>query len=142
MKLTIGFFTGIVVLLNCISCNVQEEQPVTLAIINANIWTADEKQPHAEALAISNDKIIRVGTTREINKMINDKTRVIDANGMFVCPGFTDSHLHLLDGGFHLSSVQLRDAATPEEFTRRIAEYAKTLEPGEWILGGDWDHSL
>ena len=115
---------------------------MTLAIINANIWTADEKQPHAEALAISNDKIIRVGTTREINKMINDKARVIDANGMFVCPGFTDSHLHLLDGGFHLSSVQLRDAATPEEFTRRIAEYAKTLKPGEWILGGDWDHSL
>jgi len=57
-------------------------------------------------------------------------------------PGFTDSHLHLIDGGFQLSSVQLRDAKTPAEFINRIAEFAKTCEPGDWILGGDWDHSL
>ncbi|MBN2600614.1 MAG: amidohydrolase, partial [Candidatus Marinimicrobia bacterium] len=74
--------------------------------------------------------------------IVRKDTKVIDAAGMFVCPGFTDSHLHLLEGGFHLSSVQLRNAATPEEFTRRIAEFAKTCEPGDWILGGDWDHSL
>jgi predicted amidohydrolase YtcJ len=57
-----------------------------------------------------------------------------------VAPGFIDTHVHFLTGGFALSSVQLRDARTPEEFSRRIADYAATLAPGEWVLNGDWDH--
>src|SRR5256886_11049283 len=56
-------------------------------------------------------------------------------------PGFTDGQPRLIDGGFQLASVDLRDAATPAEFVRRIHVYAKTLKPGEWILGGDWDHT-
>src|SRR5256886_17679082 len=56
-------------------------------------------------------------------------------------PGFTDGHTHFIDGGFQLASVDLRDAATPAEFVRRIHVYAKTLKPGEWILGGAWDHT-
>lgn len=57
-----------------------------------------------------------------------------------VAPGFIDSHVHFIDGGFRLSSVQLRDAKTPEEFTRRIKEFAATVPAGAWITGGDWDH--
>ena len=57
-----------------------------------------------------------------------------------VAPGFADGHVHLLDGGLQLSSVDLRDAATPAEFTRRIAEFAKTQPAGTWIIGGTWDH--
>lgn len=117
------------------------DKSVSLAIINADIWTGDPKQPRAEAVAIADHKIVQVGTTRQIQKSVPKNARVIDATGMFVCPGFTDSHLHLLDGGFHLSSVQLRDAKTPAEFKQRIAEFVKTCEPGDWILGGDWDHS-
>ncbi len=59
-----------------------------------------------------------------------------------VTPGFIDSHLHLTDGGRGLQSVQLRDAATPAEFVRRIATHATTLAPGTWITNGDWDHTL
>jgi predicted amidohydrolase YtcJ len=55
-------------------------------------------------------------------------------------PGFIDTHVHFLDGGTGLASVQLRDAATPEEFTQRIGAFASTLKPGEWILIGTWDH--
>ncbi|MDO9547435.1 MAG: amidohydrolase [Candidatus Marinimicrobia bacterium] len=143
MKTTIiSFPVVLVTFLSIFSCNHQEKIPVTLAIINANIWTADENQPVAEAVAITDGKITYVGTTKQIKKTITKETKVIDAAGMFVCPGFTDSHLHLLDGGFHLSSVQLRDAKTPEEFKKRIAEFAQTCEPGDWILDGDWDHSL
>lgn len=122
-------------------CVPSVDKPVTLAIINAKIWTGDPKQPWIEAVAISDDKIIQTGTTKKIQKSISKNVRVIDAAGMFVCPGFTDSHLHLLNGGFHLSSVQLRDAKTPAEFKQRVAEFVKTCEPGDWILGGDWDHS-
>lgn len=122
-------------------CSRNAGEPVTLAIINAKIWTGDPKQPWIEAVAISDDKIVQTGTTKKIQKSISKNVRVIDAAGMFVCPGFTDSHLHLLNGGFHLSSVQLRDAKTPAEFKQRVAEFVKTCEPGDWILGGDWDHS-
>ena len=59
-----------------------------------------------------------------------------------VTPGFIDAHVHFLTGGFALASVQLRDATTPDEFTRRIAEYARTLPAGTWIQHGDWDHEL
>ncbi|HCK99273.1 MAG TPA: amidohydrolase [Candidatus Marinimicrobia bacterium] len=118
------------------------EEHVFLAIINARVWTANPNQPWAEAIAVKDNLIFSVGLTDEIRSIVSKNTKIIDADGMFVTPGFTDSHLHLLDGGFHLSSVQLRDAKTPAEFINRIAEFAKTCEPGDWILGGDWDHSL
>jgi len=57
-------------------------------------------------------------------------------------PGMTDSHLHLLDGGFSLSQIDLRHCQTKEEFIKKIADYAKKLPEGEWILSGNWDHTL
>src|SRR2546422_7854448 len=59
-----------------------------------------------------------------------------------VLPGFAAPHTHFIDGGFQLASVDLRSAASPREFVRRIKEYAKVLTPGEWITGGDWDHTI
>ncbi len=59
-----------------------------------------------------------------------------------VTPGFIDAHVHFVNGGFRLSSVQLRDAKTPEEFVNRIREFAATVPAGTWIIGGDWDHEL
>ena len=75
-----------------------------------------------------------------MKKLARPSTRVVDAQGMMVVPGFIDSHVHFIDGGFGLSSVQLRDAKTPAEFIRRIKAYAATLPPGTWITEGDWDH--
>src|SRR2546425_1483554 len=57
-------------------------------------------------------------------------------------PGFADGHTHFISGGFQLASVDLRDAASPQEFVRRLKEYAAHLKPGEWITGGGWDHTL
>jgi predicted amidohydrolase YtcJ len=117
-------------------------RPADLVVINANVWTGNDAQPRAEALAVSGDTILAVGINSDILKYKGADTKVLDLKGKFVTPGFIDSHLHFLGGGFNLSSVQLRDASTREEFVKRIAEYAKTLNPGEWILGGDWDHTL
>ncbi len=117
-------------------------ESATLIITNANIWTGNPDQPQAAALAVAGEKIIAVGSAAEIVKLAGPDTKIIDAGGQFVTPGFHDAHLHFLDGGFNLASVQLRDAATKDEFVRRIAEYVRTIEPGTWITGGDWDHTL
>lgn len=109
-------------------------------IINAVIWTGDQSNPSAEAMAISGDSILAVGSNAEIEKYKGPNTEVIDLNGAFVTPGFIDSHVHFLMGGFNLSSVQLRDAKTKEEFISRIKAFAETVPAGTWILGGDWDH--
>jgi len=113
-----------------------------LMIINATIRTLDTNQPVAEAVAISRDRIAAVGVTREIQALAGDKTRVIDAEGRLVVPGFNDAHVHFLSGGAQLSSVDLRSAKTQQEFARRIGEFAKKTPTGRWITGGDWDHEL
>ncbi|NUQ10707.1 MAG: amidohydrolase [Gemmatimonadaceae bacterium] len=110
----------------------------SLAIVNARVWTGDSTRPWADAVAISGDTILAVGSSAEIRKL--GAERVIDARGGMVAPGFIDSHVHFVTGGFRLSSVQLRDARTPEAFTRRIREFAATVPAGTWITGGDWDH--
>jgi predicted amidohydrolase YtcJ len=122
-------------------CAKIDRQEASLAIINARIWTGNSAQPWAEAISVKDDNILAVGDNSTIKQHIAEETKVIDAEGKFVCPGFTDSHVHFLEGGMRLASVELRDARTPEEFTQRIKNYADTLQPGTWILGGDWDHT-
>jgi predicted amidohydrolase YtcJ len=116
-----------------------QQQP-EIAIVNARVWTGDLRRPWADALVVGGERLLQVGSSAEARKMASAGAQVIDAGGRLVVPGFIDSHVHFVDGGFRLSSVQLRDARTPEEFSRRIGAFAATVPPGTWILGGDWDH--
>jgi len=109
-------------------------------IINANVHTMVKEQPTAEALAILGNRIIAVGSNDEIKKLQGPITRSIDAKGQLILPGFNDAHVHFMSGGFQLSSVDLRDANTPQEFAERIRDFAAKLPQGRWITGGDWDH--
>src|SRR6266581_7974669 len=111
-----------------------------IVIINANLHTMDPSRPIAQAVAILGNRIVAVGSSEEMQKLAGSQTRVIDAQGQLVLPGFNDSHVHFLSGGFQLSSVDLRDANSPEEFAHRIREFAEKLPAGRWITGGDWDH--
>jgi len=113
---------------------------VTLAVVNGVVWTGDPAQPWAQAIAVSGDRIASVGSAAEIRRAISSATRVIDARGGLVVPGFIDSHVHFLSGGMNLASVQLRDARTRAEFIARIKAFAATVPAGTWITGGDWDH--
>jgi predicted amidohydrolase YtcJ len=117
------------------------DAPVSLAVVNARVWTGNPQRPWADAIAARGDTIAAVGSSAEVKKVAGEGARIIDAKGAMVVPGFNDSHIHFVDGGFRLSSVQLRDAKTPEEFISRIREYAATVKPGTWIMGGDWDHT-
>lgn len=115
-------------------------QEATLIVTNGRVWTANPRHTWAEAVAVRDDKIIAVGSSHDIQKYAGKETLVIDAHHRMVLPGFIDSHIHFLDGGFMLMSVQLRDAKTKAEFVHRIQAFAATLKPGEWITAGEWDH--
>ncbi len=110
-----------------------------LVLNHGKIWTVNPEQPWAEAVAILEDSIIKVGTSEEMHEFIGSDTEVLDLEGAFVLPGFIDCHTHFLEGGYSLASVQLKDARSKEEFTARIAEKTEDLEIGEWILSGAWD---
>ncbi|MGV3708201.1 MAG: amidohydrolase [Gemmatimonas sp.] len=116
--------------------------PITLAVVNARVWTGDIRRPWADAIAVSGDTIVTVGSSAEVKKLVRAETLVIDAGGRFMTPGFIDSHVHFLQGGLALASVQLRDASSREEFVRRIREHAAKAPAGTWIERGDWDHEL
>jgi predicted amidohydrolase YtcJ len=111
-----------------------------LIIFNASVHTMDRAHPKAEALAILYDRIAAIGSSAEMRSLAGPQTRMIDAHGKTVLPGFNDSHVHFLMGGFSLANVDLRDAKSPEEMAQRLSAYARKLPKGSWILGGDWDH--
>lgn len=109
-------------------------------VVFGKVWTGDSTRPLAQAVATRGDTVVVVGDSAEVARLVGDSTRVLHNPGGLVVPGFMDDHVHFLDGGFQLASVDLRDADTPEEFTRRLKAFASERQPGEWITGGDWDH--
>lgn len=111
-----------------------------LVVTNANIQTIDQKKPTAQSIAVVGDRIVMVGSDADTKSLIGPKTKVIDAKGKLIVPGFNDAHVHFLETGVQLSSVDLRDAKTPQEFVERIKNFAAKLPKGRWILGGKWDH--
>jgi len=118
------------------------EQPATLIVTGARVWTGERRHPWAEAVAVRGERLAAVGAAAEVERLAGPRTRRIEARGGMVTPGFIDAHVHFLDGGFGLGSVKLRDAATRAELVRRIAEFARAAPAGAWVLGGDWDHEL
>ncbi len=114
-----------------------------LVLLNGKIWTVNAFQLEVEAVAVVGNRIAAIGSTKDIRRWVGAKTKVIDLKGKRVVPGFNDAHVHFLDGGAGLASVQLRDAASPEEFRKRIGEFAAKLPKGRpyrWVLNGNWDH--
>jgi predicted amidohydrolase YtcJ len=119
------------------------ERPADLVITGGVVWTGlSTGRAQPAVVAVRDGRILAVGDSTEIARYVGSKTEGLAARGGLVMPGFADGHTHFIDGGFQLASVDLRDAATPAEFIRRLKEYAAGRQPGEWITGGDWDHEL
>jgi predicted amidohydrolase YtcJ len=119
---------------------IPDSNAADLVLINGKIWTVNDRQPEAQAVACRHGRIITVGSNEEIRKLVTSTTRVADLGGKRVVPGFNDAHVHFYSGGRGISSVQLRDASSTEVFRDRIAAYAKRIPKGRWITEGNWDH--
>jgi predicted amidohydrolase YtcJ len=109
-------------------------------VINARVYTVNPKQPWAEAIAVRNEEIVFVGSNKEVEAYREKKTRVIDAGGRLVLPGFTDSHSHFLDGALSLERVHLDDAKDVVEIQRLVKAYADAHPELKWIRGRGWTY--
>ncbi|NOT07038.1 MAG: amidohydrolase [Gemmatimonadales bacterium] len=114
--------------------------PAADLVLYGRVWTGDSLRPFAGAVVIAGDSILAVGDSADVQPFVGSKTEQIRPPNGFITPGLTDGHVHLMWGGFQLANVDLRNADSPAEFIRRIKAFAATQQPGEWILGGNWDH--
>ncbi|HWF47625.1 MAG TPA: amidohydrolase [Bryobacteraceae bacterium] len=115
------------------------QQRASLVLVDGNIWTGNPAQPEAEAVAVAGDRILAVGSSGEMLKLATPDARIVHLHGRRVVPGFNDSHVHVTVGGQDELGVHLTDTHSPAEFRQRIADYAKTVPQGKWILSGLWD---
>src|SRR5579862_5959012 len=136
-----GVFATLFLLLSQAFLRAQSAPAADLIIRNAKIWTVDQTRPTAQAVAVLRDRIVAVGSNDEVEAWHGAHTRAIDASGKLLLPGFNDSHVHFVDGGVSLDSVQLNDATSATEFARRIGEQARKTPKGEWVMSGDWDET-
>ncbi len=134
--------SSVITVAPCVTGIVRADGPaLDLAIVNARVWTGaarDSRGAEPFAVGVIGDKIVAVGTDDEIRARVGPRTRVIDADNERVIPGITDSHTHIVGGGFQLSRLQLRDVPGKEEFILAVAAEVKRKHAGEWILGGRW----
>lgn len=115
--------------------SVDGQTSADLILINANIRTMDVAKPQAEALAVRDARIIAVGKSNDIRKLKGDKTRVVDAGGKLVIPGFNDAHVHLTGIGNKFSHLDLKAARDPRDVVDSVALYTSVLPKGRWVVG-------
>jgi len=109
-----------------------------MLLINGKVYTVNEAQPRAEAVAMSNGRIVDVGTNDEILRWKGTTTKVIDLKGKTVIPGFIEGHAHFMGLGRAKMNVDLLNVRSYEELINRVKEAAATASPGTWITGRGW----
>lgn len=134
-------FLAALVVAATIGCTSMSEHAPDVVYVNGNIYTMDFDRPRAEAIAVAGDRIVTVGSNAEIRRCARAETVVRDLAGRTVLPGLIDAHCHVASlGSFGLGRVDLRDAQSFDDVVATIAERVQEAEPGEWIVGGRWDH--
>ena len=120
----------------------RKTQPADTIVLHGKIYTLNPKQAWAEALAIRGERIVAVGSDTDIANLQSKDTKVIDAKGHLVLPGFTDCHIHFIDGSFSLGRVNLEDAKDAADIQQRLREYGGKHPGSDWILGRGWNYAM
>lgn len=115
-----------------------QAQDADVIVRNARIWTGDSLRPSAEAVAIRGQRLVVVGTNAQADARRGPRTRVIDAGGRFITPGFIDDHTHFNSAGALLIGANLLDVSTPAPLAQRVKAAVARMSPGAWLTGGDW----
>lgn len=118
-----------------------DRQVADLMIVNGRVFTADEQGTVAQAVAVAGNKVVRVGTDQELAALRGPQTRIIDAHGATVTPGFNDSHVHFLSGGETLGDVDLAGLTTLAQVQDAIRDFAATKADAAWVKGRGWLYS-
>ncbi|MBW8866538.1 MAG: amidohydrolase [Acidobacteria bacterium] len=116
----------------------QSARTADLVLRNGKIVTVDEAKPEAQAIAISGDTIVAVGSNPEIQPYVGGSTKVIDLKGALATPGFIDAHVHFTGVGDAAKNLKLATAKNWDEVVRMVGEAAKKAKPGDWIIGRGW----
>src|SRR5256714_7132666 len=112
--------------------------PAQVVFINGNIETVNERQEHAEAIAVRGDRIVFVGSNEDAKKFQTPGARTIDLGGKLVAPGLTDSHCHIFGIGERELTLNLERTNTLEDFLAKVKERVAKTEPGKWVTGRGW----
>ncbi len=126
-----------IALLSFVSISPETESADTV-FKNGNIYTANDRQPQAQAIAVKGSRIIFVGTDSEVKKYEGKATRVVDLKGRTVVPGMTDSHNHLIGVGLREMTLNLEGTTSLEDFLAKVKARVERAKPGEWITGRGW----
>ena len=116
--------------------------PADILIVHAKVYTLDPQKPWAQAVAIRHGKIQAVGRDEEVERYRGIGTKRIDAGGKLVLPGFTDCHIHFLDGSLSLGHVNLEGAKDAADIQARLKSYAAQHPGDDWILGRGWNYAM
>jgi predicted amidohydrolase YtcJ len=135
------FLIGLVFLPAVLLAAVGQSFDADLVITGGVIYTVDSGNSTAEAVAVKDGRIAAVGSARQVGRWIGQYTRLIDATGLAVYPGFIDAHAHPIGMGFAQRSLDASRAGSYEELVAMVAQKASGLAPGEWIVGRGWHQS-
>ncbi len=135
----VALIVGTTLIAGLIVCAQRDDEgPVDLIVLNGRVYTADGEGTMAEAVAVQGNKILRVGTTREIQRLRRAQTIVVDAKGGAVVPGFNDAHVQLLAGGLALAQIDLLEARTLPDIQDTIRSWATAHPERAWVTGRGW----
>jgi len=113
-------------------------EPADIVFVNGNVYTVNEKQPRAEAIAVKGDRIVFVGSNANAKRFQGGGTRVIDLHGETVVPGMTDAHYHFIGVGQREMNLNLEGLTNLEDFLAKVKERVDRAKPGEWVTGRGW----
>jgi predicted amidohydrolase YtcJ len=122
----------------CTASGVLNAEPAEIVFTNGNIYTVNDRQPRAEAIAVKGGRIVFVGSNADAKTFQEASTRVVDLAGKTVVPGLTDSHCHIFGIGAREMNLNLEGTDTREAFLARVKERAGGAEPGKWVTGRGW----
>ena len=125
-------------LLSLVHVPVQQPTGADIVFKNGNVYTVDAKTPKAEAIAVTKDRIVFVGSNADVQKFVGSKTRVVDLKGSTVLPGFADAHQHLSGVGFREMTLNLEGTTSLQDLLAKVKARVDQAKPGEWVTGRGW----